>query len=126
MVAATEHGPWEGAAPIRTPRVTVAVPHEPHEIDDAGELLAHLVAQHDYSAEQLSGAMRSYLVTAHVRAHHRMAEQAAGRTVRELAGSAERLFATAADTLEAILPLDRELVQRLTGRWRETLNALGR
>lgn len=126
MVAAAEHGPWEGAAPIRTPRVTVAVPHEPHEVNDAGELLAHLVAQHDYTAEQLSGGTRSFLVTLHVRAHQRMADNVAGRTVPELAGSAERLFATAAETLEALLPVDRDLVRRLAARWGQALEALGR
>jgi len=94
----------------------VAIQHEPHEVNDAGELLAHLVAKHGYTAEALSGGTRSFLVTVHLRAHQRMAHDSAGDRP-ELAGSAERLFASAAETLEAMLPLDRDLARRLAGRW---------
>lgn len=109
----------------RTPRVLAAIQHDPHEVADAGELLAHLVAMHDYTAEVLSGGMRSFLTSVHERAHRRMAEDVTG-TVPELAGSAERLFETALVTAEALLPLDRELVRRLAGRWVQALTALAR
>jgi len=125
MIGAAQHEAHEDRTPARAPRVVSAVHHEPHEVDDAGELLDHLVTQHGYSDEQLRGGARSFLVGVHLRAHLRMADDSSG-TVPELAGSAERLFATAAETLEEMLPLDRDLALRLAARWGDALTALGR
>lgn len=110
---------------FRSPRIVAAIQHERHEFTDGGELLGHLVSQHDYTAEQLSGGTKSFLDAMHLRAHQRMAGDAEG-TVPELAGSGERLFATAVETLEAMLPLDRDLVRQLAARWSEALAVLGR
>lgn len=99
--------------------------HEPHEVDDAGGLLAHLVAQHDCTAEALTGGTRSFLVAVHARAHQRMADDPEG-TVPELAGSADRLCRSALETLERLLPQDRELARRMAGRWVDALTALVR
>lgn len=126
MVAAAEHETREVGAAITTPRIVATIHHEPHELDDLGGLLAHLVAQHDYTAEALSGGTKAFLTTVHARAHQRMAEEDPTGTVPELAGSAERLFATALETAEALLPLDRDLVRRLAGRWVQALTALAR
>lgn len=84
-------------------------------------LLIHLVAQHDYTLEALSGGTRSFLVTVHLRAHQRMAEDPTG-TAPELAASAARLFATALETLKALLTIDRELARGLAVRREEDLN----
>lgn len=99
--------------------------HALHEVGDAGELLGHLVAQHDYTAEALSGGTAAFLRTLHLRAHRHMAEDPTG-TVPELAGSAERLLVTAVETLEALFALDRELTRRLAARWIEAVRALVR
>ena len=110
---------------LGVPRTINGIRHGIHEIGDAGELLAHLVAQHDYTAEQLSGGTRSFLDALHLRAHQRMAGGVEG-TIPELAGSGERLFTTAVETLEAMLPLDRDLVRQLAARWRDALAMLSR
>lgn len=114
----------EGQALVRM-RIAANAQHAPHDVEDAGKLLAHLVAQHEYTAAMLSGGTRSFLTTLHLRAHQRMAEDSTG-TIPELVGSAERLFVTAFETLEALLTLDRDLTRRLATRWIEALSALVR
>jgi hypothetical protein len=99
------------------------VNHEPHHMAGRDELVAHLVARHCYSREMIQDAGRSYLETAHVRSHHRMVEDPPA-TAEELAGTAERLSASAMDTLEALRPLDRGLAVRLAGRWAAALDTL--
>lgn len=92
---------------------------------DVAELMGHLVAQHDYTADALSGGTAAFLRALHDRGHQQMADDPTG-TVPELSGSAERLFTAALETLESLLPLDRDLTRRLAARWVEALTALAR
>lgn len=101
------------------------IDHVPHRVEVARELLDHLVDCHGYVLATIEGGSRSFLLSAHERAHERMAEDPEG-TVAELAGSAERLSCSALETLERLLPQDRDLVRRMAGRWVEALNALVR
>lgn len=105
--------------------VAVMRSHASHQVLDAGELLGHLVAQHDYTAEALSGGTTVFLRTLHSRAHQQMANDLTG-TIPELTGSAERLFTAALETVESLLALDRDLVRRLATRWAEALHVLTR
>jgi len=99
--------------------------HPPHQVDAVAELMGHLVAQHDYTAETLSGGSVAFLRGLHEQGHQHMVGDPAG-TVPELSGSAERLFTSALETLETLFPLDRDLARAMAARWVEALTVLAR
>lgn len=87
--------------------------------------MGHLVGQHDYTAEALSGGSVAFLRGLHDQGHRYMAGDPTG-TVPELSGSAERLFISALETLETLFPLDRDLARGMAARWVEALAVLAR
>lgn len=100
------------------------VPHKPHPVENAA-IPWHLVAEHGYTSEALTGASALYVSTIHSVEHQRMSADPSG-TVPELTGSAERLFTSALATAEELVVLDPGLVKQVTARWVEALNALAR
>lgn len=111
-------------APGGRVRETPVVPHRPHPIESAA-IPSHLVAEHGYTSEVLTGASALYVSTIHSVDHQRMSDDPHG-TVPELTGSAERLFTSALATAEELVVLDPGLVRQVTARWVEALNALAR
>lgn len=111
-------------APDRRGREVPVVPHKPHRVKSAA-LARHLVAEHGYTSEVLTGASALYVSTIHSVDHQRMSDDPSG-TVPELTGSAERLFTSALATAEELVVLDPGLVKQVTARWVEALHALAR
>lgn len=111
-------------APDRREPAAPVVAHQPHRIGSAA-IPGHLVAEHGYTSEALTGASTLYLSTIHSVDHQRMSDDPSG-TVPELTGSAERLFTSALAAAEELVILDPALVRQVTARWVEALNALAR
>lgn len=99
--------------------------HSPHKVEAIAELMGHLVAQHYYTAEALSGGSAAFLHALHDRGHQQMAGDPP-RTVEQVSDSADRLFSAALDALETLIVLDRDHTRLLASRWVEALNMLVR